>query len=303
MAFIDFVKDEKNLVTFALVLIIILGLISYNLYYSSNMDPYGNEYGCFDTIRNIFDALPILGEVVDMVEKGVDNIQNTVDEVVKEVPKVTKRKEVFNIDNNDFTFEQAGLVCKAYDSKLATYDQLIAAHNKGANWCNYGWAAGGLALFPTQKSVYDKLQEGPEKYRESCGKPGINGGKFDNKDLKFGVNCYGYRPKPDENKIVYNTTDYPIPEMQKDANLEQEKIDELKRQIKSGKIELRPFSNKKWSKYSYKNSSYMLTPKSGHEDEIDVLEIETPVDDEAKDPYMIESEEIEINNNLDENVL
>ena len=38
MAFIDFVKDEKNLVMFALVLIIILGLISYNLYYSSNMD-------------------------------------------------------------------------------------------------------------------------------------------------------------------------------------------------------------------------------------------------------------------------
>ena len=45
---------------------------------------------------------------------------------------------------------------------LATYDQLIAAHNKGASRCNYGWS-GGLALFPTQKSVYDKLQEGPEK--------------------------------------------------------------------------------------------------------------------------------------------
>ena len=29
---------------------------------------------------------------------------------VMEVPKITKRKEVFNIDNNDFTFEQAGLV-------------------------------------------------------------------------------------------------------------------------------------------------------------------------------------------------
>ena len=185
------------------------------------MDPNGNEYGCFDTLRNIFDALPIIGEVAELVEDGVETVTEKVDEVIQDIPKITRRKEVFNIDNNDFTFEQAGLVCKAYDSSLATYDQMIDAYNRGANWCNYGWSAGGLALFPTQKSVYNKLQEGPEKYRKSCGKPGINGGKFENQDLKFGVNCYGYRPKPDKSRIVYNTTDYPIPEMQKEASLQQ----------------------------------------------------------------------------------
>ena len=67
------------------------------------------------------------------------------------------------------------------------------------------------------------------------------------------------------------------------------------------KIELRPFSNKKWSKYSYKNSSYMLTPKSGHDDEIEVVEIQTPVDEETKDPYTIEAEEVEID--MSDNVL
>jgi hypothetical protein len=303
MAFIDFLKDEKSIVMFALVLIIILGLISYNLYFSSNLDILGKEYDCFDTIRNIFDMLPIIGEVTDMLEKGVDSVQEQVENIVKEVPKITKRKEVFNIDNNDFTFEQAGLVCKAYDSELATYDQMISAHNKGANWCNYGWSAGGLALFPTQKKIYDKLQEGDDKYKKSCGKPGINGGKFENSELKFGVNCYGYRPEPDKNKIVYNSTDYPIPEMQKDANLQQEKIDELKRQIKNGSIELRPFSNKKWSKYSYKNSSYMLTPKSSSDDEIEVVEIQTPVDEETKNPLMIDSEELDIEDVMDGNVL
>lgn len=295
----DLFKDEKKLVTFALILIIILGLITYNLYYSSNMDPNGNEYGCFDTIRNIFGALPIIGEVAELIEDSVETVTEKVDEVIQDIPKVTRRKEVFNIDNNDFTFEQAGLVCKAYNSSLATYDQMIDAHNKGANWCNYGWSAGGLALFPTQKSVYDKLQEGPKKYRKSCGKPGINGGKFENQDLKFGVNCYGYRPKPDKSRIVYNTTDYPIPEMQKEASLQKEKIDELKRQIKSGEIEVRPFSNKKWSKYSYKNSSYMLAPKSSADDEVEVIEIQQPVVEEAKDPYVIEAEE----DNLGEDVL
>ena len=91
--------------------------------------------------------------------------------------------------------------------------------------------------------------------------------------------------------------------MQKDANLEQEKIDELKRQIKAGKIELRPFSNKKWSKYSYKKSSYMLTPKSGHDDEIDVLEVQTPVNEEIKNPNIIAAEEVEIEKNLLKNVI
>ena len=28
-----------------------------------------------------------------------------------------------------------------------------------------------------------------------CGNPGINGGYFANPDLKFGVNCYGIKPK------------------------------------------------------------------------------------------------------------
>ena len=45
--------------------------------------------------------LPIIGEVVDLVEKGVDNVQEQVETIVEEVPKITRRKEVFNIDNND----------------------------------------------------------------------------------------------------------------------------------------------------------------------------------------------------------
>ena len=47
-----------------------------------------------------------------------------------------------------------------------------------------------MALYPTQRDYYNKLQKGDKKYRQSCGKLyyGINGGIFKNKDLKFGVN-------------------------------------------------------------------------------------------------------------------
>ncbi len=51
-----------------------------------------------------------------------------------------------------------------------------------------------MALFPTQKETYEKLQQGPASQRDSCGAPGVNGGYFPNADQRFGVNCYGSRP-------------------------------------------------------------------------------------------------------------
>ena len=39
-------------------------------------------------------------------------------------------------------------------------------------------------------------------------------------------------PMPDKNKIIYNSADYPLPEMQKDADIENEKIEALKEKSK-----------------------------------------------------------------------
>ena len=36
---------------------------------------------------------------------------------------------------------------------------------------------------------------------DECGKPGINGGYFSDPTMKFGVNCYGVKPDPDNNNI------------------------------------------------------------------------------------------------------
>jgi hypothetical protein len=51
-----------------------------------------------------------------------------------------------------------------------------------------------MAVYPTQKATWDILQSGPEKDRLSCGRPGLNGGYFDNPELRYGVNCYGTKP-------------------------------------------------------------------------------------------------------------
>ena len=104
-------------------------------------------------------------------------------------------KEVFNVSKNDFTYYDAAPLCKALGAELATYDQVKSAWQKGADWCNYGWVKGQMAVYPTQQGTYDELQQGPADQRLACGRPGLNGGFFDNPEMKFGVTCYGPKPR------------------------------------------------------------------------------------------------------------
>ena len=101
---------------------------------------------------------------------------------------------VYNVSQNVYTYHDAPAVCKALNGELATYEQVKKAHDQGAVWCNYGWIKGQQAVYPTQKRTWDKLQKGSPKNANSCGKPGVNGGHFDNPELRFGVNCFGVRP-------------------------------------------------------------------------------------------------------------
>lgn len=157
------------------------------------------------------------------------------------VPETTTAQvsQVFNVADNVFTYDDADAVCKAYGADLATYDQLVAAYKQGANWCNYGWTKGQMALFPVQKTFWDKVQENDPERRNDCGMPGINGGYFDNKNQQFGVNCYGSKraPRTDESMKQTYISD-------KERAL-QEKIFNFKRQL--GNFKLTPFNEDKWA--------------------------------------------------------
>jgi NADH:ubiquinone oxidoreductase subunit 3 (subunit A) len=128
-----------------------------------------------------------------------------------EVPEIKLYKEVFNIPGNNYTYLQAQSICSAYDAKLASYDELEDAYNKGAEWCNYGWSEGQMALFPTQKKTYNTLQS-IKGHEHDCGRPGINGGYMANPNVRYGINCYGHKPKRNEieKELMENTTPYPL---------------------------------------------------------------------------------------------
>jgi len=151
--------------------------------------------------------------------------------------------EVFNISNNIFTYEDAPAVCAAYGSKLATYDDLKRAYDKGANWCNYGWTDGQLALYPTQEEAWKKLQKGPKKNRNNCGRPGINGGYFENPDLKFGVNCYGPKPKPKDSD--QGSLGCPYTYVSREHAEFNDKVKKYTTEIEDHRV--LPFNNSEWS--------------------------------------------------------
>jgi hypothetical protein len=111
-------------------------------------------------------------------------------------------KEVFHIPDNIHTYQEAKDLCEVYDARLASYDEIEKAYNKGATWCSYGWSKEQMALFPTQKSVYNELKKLPN-HKHDCGRPGINGGYFKNPNVRFGVNCYGKKPEATENDKSY----------------------------------------------------------------------------------------------------
>lgn len=145
-------------------------------------------------------------------------------------------KEVFHIANNSFTYNEARDMCEKYNSRLANYNEIENAYKKGANWCSYGWSKDQLALFPTQKSLYNELKQIPG-HENDCGRPGINGGYFKNKHIKFGVNCYGVKPKAKQKDIDYTHSINHTPSLtdneKKDAGFENKYI-------------IAPFNKDKW---------------------------------------------------------
>ncbi len=128
---------------------------------------------------------------------SMDSILNIPKEIMSSVEKqlpLKKEPEVFTVKENRYSYDDAEPLCKALGAELATYEQVKEAWDNGADWCNYGWVQGQMAVYPTQPETYEKLQKGTKAQRTACGKPGVNGGYFDNPALKFGVTCYGVKP-------------------------------------------------------------------------------------------------------------
>jgi hypothetical protein len=220
-------SDGSNLISVVIVVILLCLLIvnALQYFFSINVTAY---------VSDIFSPVKKVDIVVD---------QSLYQPAP--VPEIRFKKQVFNIPGNYYDYENAKALCKAYGADLANYDQVEKAYSNGAEWCNYGWSANQQALFPTQKKTYDYLQTVPG-HENDCGRTGINGGYMANPKLRFGVNCYGNKPKitPEEEELMKTTPAYP--QTAQDIAF-QKRVDFWKTKVTD--ILVSPFNKNSWGSF------------------------------------------------------
>jgi hypothetical protein len=207
------------------ILIVLVAANAFQYFFSINVSAF---------VKGLFTPNPIVDIVVD---------QSAYQPEPSPVPEIKFKKQVFNIPGNYYSYDNAKAVCKAYGADLASYDQIEEAYNTGAEWCNYGWSANQLALFPTQKQTYNTLQK-IKGHENDCGRAGINGGYIANPKIKFGVNCYGNKPKITEEEQEIMQTSTPYPETAEDIAF-QRQVDYWKNKV--DEILVSPFNSNMWS--------------------------------------------------------
>jgi hypothetical protein len=113
--------------------------------------------------------------------------------------------QVFHVPDNRFQYDEARAVCTAYGARLANYHEVEDAYRHGGEFCQYGWSEGQMALYPTQSKTYETLQKIPG-HEHDCGRPGVNGGYMANPKVRYGVNCFGLKPRmtPTEQYLMEN---------------------------------------------------------------------------------------------------
>jgi heme/copper-type cytochrome/quinol oxidase subunit 2 len=245
-------------------IIVILIVVTYYAFSSSlgknnlgNSEDSNNGSGIFGVIIIVILVILIVVNAlqyffsinVTAYIQGLFTPKTTIDIVVDQstyqpstVPEIRFKKQVFNIPGNYYTYDNAKALCKAYGAELASYDSIEKAYNNGAEWCNYGWSDNQLALFPTQKKTYNTLQTIPG-HENDCGRPGVNGGYIANPSVKFGVNCYGYKPKITSDEEELMKTVSPYPKTPQDIAF-QKKVDLMKNNL--DQILVSPFNYDTW---------------------------------------------------------
>jgi len=215
-----------------MIIIIVIGVLIVLVLFNGFQYFFGVDI--MASLSNLFSGEPQINIVVDQNQAAAPSV----------VPEIKYIEQVFNIPGNEYGYEDAKTLCSAYGSRLATYDEVEKAYDRGAEWCNYGWSDKQMALFPTQKSTFDQLQT-IEGHEHDCGRTGINGGYIANPRVKFGVNCYGYKPKMTQAEEEMMQTNSPYPKTEKDIAMEN-RVEYWK--TKLDEILVSPFNYNTWSR-------------------------------------------------------
>lgn len=190
------------------------------------------------SIKNLFSATPEIDIVVDP-----DDLAGDSTDPATTVPELKLTKQVFHIPGNKYGYEDSKAICRAYGGRLATWKEMSKAYDKGADWCSFGWSDGQMALYPTQYDKWVQLQK-IDGHEHDCGRPGINGGYIANPNVRFGVNCYGYKPKITQEEAEAMKLAPLYPRTRRERAFDK-RVDYWRDNL--SQIEVAPFNHNNWS--------------------------------------------------------
>jgi hypothetical protein len=237
------------LLIFVALLLVFLGIFAY--FYEPLMDSLQNwtdSINMYFTGRGgppapITESEPsIPTEIPKTPEEDANTPATGASAIVERI--LPPAKDVFTVSKNNYTYYDAAPLCKALGAELATYEQVKNAWQGGADWCNYGWVKGQMAVYPTQQGTYEELQQGPAEQRGACGKPGLNGGYFDNPELKFGVTCVGKKPTQSQHDATTITSGATRPLTASGLEFEN-KVQQFREEADT--VGILPFNKERWN--------------------------------------------------------
>ena len=235
--------NMKYIILFILLVLLISILIYISIsYISYSKTECIRKKDFFLYLFDFSDPDVCIPDINPILEEKIEDIQKPPETLIQ---SILHPKEVFHIANQEYTYEQSKCKCESYGARLATKNEVIESYNKGAHWCTYGWSEGQHAYYPVQKCEWDKMvaenDRFSEKHKKYCGIPGVNGGHFSNPELKFGVNCYGIKPKGIvvKEKDATCNKEHHFCQMNQNFN--------ASHKLKSD--EITGFNNDKWSEY------------------------------------------------------
>lgn len=193
------------------------------------------------SVKNLLSDTPLIEiSAKEQSNDDIDYDQN----IIPSIPYV-KQKEVFHVPNNKYNYMDSKAICKAYGGRLANYNEINDSLGNGADWCSYGWSDDQMALYPTQYEKWKKLQKVPG-HENDCGRPGINGGYIGNPEVKFGVNCFGFKPDINEKELQLMKVQDEYPKTKAEMEFDK-KVNYWKGKLQT--VLVSPFNHSNWNMF------------------------------------------------------
>ena len=228
--FVVIVVSAKNYTPIEWVVLafflVVISIVGSNYFFGVNVAT---------SLKNVTTGKPQIGVEVmnEEKEKGKDEAASDTSKGSTSTSKSNSKAQVFHVPGQ-YSYTDAKALCRAYGGSLANIQQMMEAHQQGAEWCDYGWSDDQMALYPTQMKTWKEFKE-TDVHKTDCGRPGVNGGYTMDLTQLLGANCFASKPPAPKGSKIQGP---PIPMNPLDVEAEK---------YKSDLPNVSPFNYEKWN--------------------------------------------------------